>query len=347
MPGWAQRFPALGRLQATTLALRLGRNLGLGGGSEQQAWVPPAAAADVAARRRDDLPAAIRARWDAVVEVLGADAAERALLGRAMADRALAGGSGIEAIEFLARSWGDLTDAERSQVAAPLRPGGGSGPGPLFLAGAPARQTDQTTCGPTVLAMLAAAGDPLLALWLVTGQSLAGQLPREVRAVDPAQRSAADAATRFGALQRAIKTRSNAGGLGPLPWPAALGTPPWGAPRVARYPGATFSDVMIDDTDAAGFGALLDRADRALAAGVPVPLFTGGDLASGVATAVPRHVVLLTGSSAAPGSDRYAIFEPASGAVHVLSRTELLAPAGARSALGGWSHVCWAVLPGA
>ena len=40
---------------------------------------------------------------------------------------------------------------------------------PLEVGGAPAQQTDATTCGSAVLALLAAAGDPVLALWLATG----------------------------------------------------------------------------------------------------------------------------------------------------------------------------------
>ncbi|QTE28793.1 hypothetical protein [Pengzhenrongella sicca] len=346
---WAQRFPALGRVQATTLALRLGRGLGLGGGSEQRAWRPPPAVAVVAARRRAGLPAVTVARYDA----LAADA--QSAPERGVLERALAGGAAIESVEALARAWAELSPSERRQVADPLRPAGGGGTGPVLIAGAPARQWDQTTCGSTVLALLAAAGDPVLALWLVTGQLMPPGLPREMRALTPADRADPDPAARFAALQRALKDLSNAGGLGPLPWPARFGTPPWGAARVARHPGVAFRAVMIDDTDAPGFAALLDRADRALSAGVGVPLFTGGDLASGPATAVPRHVVLLVPrrDRAAAGPDQaaepaqYTVFEPARGQVHRVARADLLAPAGPRAALGGWAHVCWAVLPGA
>lgn len=348
MPGWAQRLPALGRLQATTLALRLGRGLGRGAGSDREGWRPPPTVADVAARRRADLPGELRTRYDALrTDAVRASGAADVL------ERAFAAGAPLGAIEPLARLWPELTDRDRDQVAAPLRPGHGARQ--LRLGDAPARQTDETTCGSAVLAMLAAAGDPLLALWLVTGRSPAGYRPREVRALGPAELAAPDAAARFAAVQRAIKTRTNRAALGPLAWPARLGTPPWGAARVARHPGVTFQAIMVDDTDADGFGALLDRVERALAAGVAVPLFTGGDLASGLTTAMPRHVVLLTPrvdprrAVAGPGETRgrFTVFEPAGGAVHDLTRAELLAPAGARAALGGWSHVCWAVLPGA
>ena len=354
--GWARRFPAAGRLQATTLALRLGRSLGRRGGSGccgrsgRQAWRPPPTVADVAARRRADLPAGGRARYDAL---LAGPAVEPGL--SAVLERALASGTPVDALDSLAGIWPELAARDREQLAAPLRLGRGARQ--LRFAGSPARQSDQTTCGSTVLAMLAAAGDPLFALWLVTGRRLAGHLPPEVRALAPADRSEPDAGARFAAVQRVIKSRSNRAALGPLPWPSILGTPPWGAARVARYPGAAYSAVMADDTDASGFGALLDRVERSLAAGVPVPLFTGGDLGSGLTTAIPRHVVLLVPDQSRPDRERpdreeagaaagsYRVFDPASGAVHGVTRAELLGPAGARAALGGWSHVCWAVLP--
>lgn len=347
MPGSAQRRPTLGRLQATTLARQLGRVFRFGAPSGWfgapsvwDGWWPPHAASVVAAGRREVLPDDLKWRYDALL-----DEGARVPGGAAVVELALAGGTPLDAIAFLARTWPELTDRDRQQVAAPLRPAGAGRQ--ILLGDAPARQTDSTTCGSAVLAMLAVTGDPLLALWLVTGRRPDTHPSPEVRALSVAERAAPDAAARFAAVQRAVKRMSNGSALGPLPWPGGLGTPPWGAARAARYPGATFRSVMIDDTDTRAFGALLDRADRALAAGVPVPLFTGGDLASGLTTVVPRHVVLLTPGVDLPGarSGRYAIFEPAGGAVHDLTRAELLAPAGARAALGGWSHACWAVLP--
>jgi hypothetical protein len=239
--------------------------------------------------------------------------------------------------------------------------------------------------------MLAAAGDPFLALWLVTGRLVTGSpatgspatgspatgrrasegsargrpvtdgpgpsggsdgyVPPELRGAGAADLATATAAARFAALQRAVKRASTRGALGPLPWPGALGTPPWGAARTARFPGAAYTSVLVDDTDRGHLAAVLDRADAALAAGVPVPLYTGGDLATGPATAVPRHVVLLV----PPRSDRptrhgedhpaYTVYEPAGGRLHAVTRGQLLAPSGPREALGRWAHVCWAVLP--
>ena len=349
----ANRFPPFGRLQATTIALRLGRALGLGGGSEQQAWRPPRPVADVAGRRRAALPSAEQQRYDALLARMGGAGVPDPAAAGAVIQRAFAGGSSFEALDHLALAWPELTDSERSQVAAPLR--SRQGTRDVLLADAPARQTDQTTCGSTVLAMLAAAGDPLLALWLVTGRGATGRLPVEVAALDASAQAAPTALARFAAVQLGTKTRSNRRALGPFSWPARMGTPPWGAARVARHPGVSFRGVMIDDTDTDGFAALLDRADHALAAGVPVPLFTGGDLSTGLMTAAPRHVVLLTPREAVVGEGAvgegatdaitYVLFDPASGALYDVTRAEMLESTGPRPAFGGWSHVCWAILP--
>jgi hypothetical protein len=250
--------------------------------------------------------------------------------------RALTAGASRAAAERLAGAVAALPARERAQVAHPLRPARGSDV--LRLGTAAARQTDGTTCGSAVLAMLAAAGDPTLAYWLVTGDRVAGHEPVELRGVD----DVAGPAGRFGALQEALKRRSNARSLfGLLPWPPALGTPPWGAARVARYPGVAYRSVLVDDTRPGETTRVLARAGRALDRGVPVPLYTGGDLSGGLASAVPRHVVLLTGRTA----EGYAVYEPSSGRLHDVASADLVVPHGPLAALGHWSHVAWAVLP--
>ncbi|MGV8965932.1 MAG: hypothetical protein ACOH2F_06595 [Cellulomonas sp.] len=346
------------RLQATTVARHLGRGLRFGAPSGWygtptgwDGWWPPPTAGVVAAARRETLSDALRGRYDALLAAGTAGGVPRAVL-----ERTFAAGARLDALAFLIATWPELTDRDRLQIAVPLAPVGRARE--VRLGDAPARQTDSTTCGSAVLTMLAAAGDPLLALWLVTGRSTDEGLPSEVGALAAADRAAPDAATRFGAVQRAVKRRSNRSFLGPLPWPESLGTPPWGAARTARFPGAAFRSVMIDDTDTRALRALLGRIGRALAAGVSVPLFTGGDLGGGLPAAFPRHVVLLTPDGGPSGTDtsgteptsvdagRYTVYEPSSGALHAITRAELLAPDGARAALGGWSHANWAVLPG-
>ncbi|WP_298459446.1 hypothetical protein [uncultured Cellulomonas sp.] len=297
--------------------------------------------AAAAARARDGLGPADRGRYDALCAL----AAQGGPAVAGVPVRALAAGAPLRAIEALAARWPSLSPRDRAQVGAPL---GGGRPGPLHLAGAPVRQTDATTCGSAVLGALAAAGNPLLALWLVTGDLAGGHRPPELRHAPPAALASGDAAARFATLQRALQGASTRRALGPVGWPRALGTPPWGAARVARWPGVRFRAHLLDDTDGPHLDAALDRADAALAAGVPVPLFTGGDLGTGLTTAVPRHVVLLvpgvrpTDDGTHPG---YAVLEPGQGRVHRVGRDRLAAPGGPHPALGGWSHVCWVLLP--
>lgn len=250
--------------------------------------------------------------------------------------RAVAAGAPRPAAVRLADAVAGLPARERGQVERPLSPARGSDV--LRLGTAAARQTDGTTCGSAVLAMLAAAGDPTLAYWLVTGERVAGHEPAELRDVD----DASGPAGRFGALQEALKRRSNARAvLGLLPWPSALGTPPWGAARVARYPGVAYRSVLVDDSRPSEVTRVLVRAGRALDRGVPVPLYTGGDLSGGAASAIPRHVVLLTGRTA----EGFAVYEPSSGRVHDVPSADLVVPHGPLEALGRWSHVAWALLP--
>ena len=178
----------------------------------------------------------------------------------------------------------------------------------------------------------------ILAYWLVTGRTLAGHRPAELAGVGDAPGPAA----RFGDLQESLQRRSNArAALGRLPWPRALGTPPWGAARVARFPAAVYRAVLIDDTRPTEVGAALARAARALDHGFPVPLFAGGDAATGLRSAVPRHVVLLTNRT----PDGFAVYEPSEGRIFPLGIDEVAATAGPSPALGGWSHVCWVLLP--
>jgi hypothetical protein len=190
--------------------------------------------------------------------------------------------------------------------------------------GGTARQVSPTTCGSAVLAMLALAGDVRLAL-------------RLARAADPA--------VAFATMQRRLLDAATRGPLGLPAWPRGLGTPPWGAARQARYGAVRFTHRVVGSDDGA-----VDHAVAAAAAGVPVPLYTGGDVSGGLARAVPRHVVLLTRVGEATAT----LYEPSSGGLHTLPLGVLLAgpargdarAAAARTrALGGWPHVVWTVLP--
>lgn len=263
----------------------------------------------------------------------------------AATDRARAAGHAEPVVVALARSLETLGEAQRRAVLDPLGrlPDGARADGapvrPLTVAGVPARQVDGTTCGSAVLALLAAAGDPVLALWLRTGTTAGATDPRAARAGDD---DPAAAAARWERLQRLVKRRTARRSLGPFPWPAGLGTPPWGAARTARYADVRYTHRVVGGAHGR---VVLDAAVRAAARGVPVPLFTGGDLSGGLAAAVPRHVVLLT---AVDAHGRCRVYEPSSGTVHRLDAGRLGAGAtdpAVRRALGGWPHVVWTLLP--
>lgn len=217
---------------------------------------------------------------------------------------------------------------------------------------ADARQQDGTTCGSAALTLLAALGDPALEQWLATGRLRGVTVPPELAAAPSSalgRLADAPAAVRFGAVHRVLKRRTGAGTLAGLPWPQALGTPPWGAARVARYPGVRWTHRPLDDTDRRGLAAELDVVAAWVSAGVPVVLYSGGDTAQGLAAAVPRHVVLAVGAHRADRADRAGstldVFEPSRGAVLRVTVAELLAGDRARPALGGWRHLSWVVLP--
>jgi hypothetical protein len=109
-----------------------------------------------------------------------------------------------------------------------------------------------------------------------------------------------------------------------VPWPRALGTPPW---AIARQLGDR--DVRwIRTSPARGYDAIVAATrDRR-----PVPVYVG--------TAwLPRHVVLALGEK----GDRLRFFEPASGRLIDVGREEFRR---ARLGLAGWDHAWWAVLPG-
>lgn len=256
-----------------------------------------------------------------------------------MLARVVAAGHPPSAVAAVARAWEGWSPLERRQVARPLEPGPD---GVLRFGRAPAVQTSPTTCGSASLVALAAAGDPVLAAWLVTG-SLLGSL-HEVAVVEGAPGAGAGPGARFALAQRAMQRATGRRALGPLPWPSALGTPPWTAARHARYPGYRYVHRAVDDSDDDAMDRLLAWVQGAAARGVPVPLFTGGDLAHGLATAVPRHVVLVVPDRGG-GSGVLSVYEPATGRVFRVPARDLLARREPHPALGHWVHVVWAILP--
>ncbi|GEN79599.1 hypothetical protein [Actinotalea fermentans] len=246
--------------------------------------------------------------------------------------RALAATGDPAAADALARAWDELTPRERAAVWDPVTELGRDG-----------RQATGRTCGAAVLTMLAAQGDPLLALWLASGRLLAAERPPELAgAPDDVLRRLRQASTRtrFAVVHRVVHRRATRRAVAGLPWPEALGTPPWALARSARYLGVLFTHAVLDDSDPAALEAGLVRVGAAVDAGIPVPLLTGGDSSRGWGTAVPRHVVL----AVAERDGGLDLWEPGRGAV-VHADAAVLRGGAAHPALGNWAHLTWAVLP--
>lgn len=233
-----------------------------------------------------------------------------------------------------------LTPAQRRLAHAPLR---GGRVGPLRWNGEPVVQ-GPTSCGAMSLLLLSAAGDPGFAAWLTAGVRVGAVPPPELVRASRTDLEAATVGERIAVAERLLFARARARAIGPLTWPAAIGTPPWTAAREARFRGVRFTHTAVHDVEIGRTRAVLETVAAATARGIPVPLYTGGDVAKGWSTALPRHVVLaLPAARPKPGELR--IYEPSSGRVHAVSIDRLLARRRPLAALGHWTHVTWAILP--
>ncbi|MGI8814814.1 MAG: hypothetical protein ACR2G2_05860 [Pseudonocardia sp.] len=183
--------------------------------------------------------------------------------------------------------------------------------------GARIDQMDGTTCGTTVLVVLAAHADPLLALALTA---------------PPGDEPGAGFGTRFDLRQDTVHRQSNRF------WPGALGTSPWGMVGwLRRHAGGVgrYRVRLVDDTDPTDLAAVLAEVVAALDLGTPVPLLVGVRL--------PRHYVLaLRRVGWRAGADRL-VYEPSSGEVRLVPPVAVvehrLAP------LLGFDHLLGVLLP--
>jgi hypothetical protein len=183
------------------------------------------------------------------------------------------------------------------------------------------------TCGAATLIVARALLDPVYAMWLAEGFD--ARTPGAAADERPP-------AARFAAAEPQVMARTNAA-LGPrglrLPWPASLGTPPWGASgqmtRIGGPGGVRYVARAVDpdstDSRQAGYRA----AEAAALAGRPAPLFVGDD-------ATPRHSVLVVGRD----GDALRLYEPAAGTVVRVPEAQLT---GAGLRVAGWGRF-WAVV---
>jgi hypothetical protein len=172
----------------------------------------------------------------------------------------------------------------------------------------PLRQPDQRSCGAAVLVV--------------------HELLRS-----PGYAAAAGDATGFRrevlAMHRRVTSPADVTGRLQVPWPRALGTPPW---AVARQLAGTTGEAHAVRRAGRDRSASFDRLIAHLLSGRPVPVYVGNAW-------LPRHVVLAVEPVA---TDALRAYEPASGALATITREGFVA---ARTAVAGWDRPWFVVEP--
>jgi len=194
---------------------------------------------------------------------------------------------------------------------------------------APVQQT-RTTCGSASLTIARMLVNPAFAAWI------RGGVHRGAHDTDVSD--AGTEAQRFAAYEQVVASRTNAlvgaGGRLQLPWPRALGTPPWGARHELEFgaadPEADYDVTWLRHRSTAG----LERAYAALRArvrdGRPALLYIGN-------VRLPRHVVLVMPAS---GEQELDVYEPSIGRVVDLPKQAFVER---RLRMAGWD-VPWAAV---
>ena len=123
-------------------------------------------------------------------------------------------------------------------------------------------------------------------------------------------------------------TGTSAFGRAQLPWPRALGTPPWAVSTAMRE----FTGVRYDTTIVPfhSRSKLFTRLVAAVAVR-PAPFYVGNW--------IPRHVVL----AVAPTTDGVQVYNPAHGSLTEMKRSDF--EAGRLTSFGRWTRPWFVVLP--
>ena len=222
-----------------------------------------------------------------------------------------------------------------------------SGPVPGSVLGARLVQPDQRSCGAAVLVVARALLDRGYAELLVSGRHRGTGLALPGSLGDRFRHEAL-------AMHARVTGPVDAAGRLQVPWPRALGTPPWAVARQLSATGGSAGSGGAAGSATEGAvgggglprvrhrvvpawpdrGALLDRIVAATAEGRPVPVYVGNRWA-------PRHVVLFLGGSAVRG-DGLRCYDPARGWVVDVDRRAFVRR---RLGLGRWVQPWFAVLP--
>lgn len=164
-------------------------------------------------------------------------------------------------------------------------------------AGLPA-QSSPTSCGAACLVLARMLIDPGYAEWIV-GESGSAGPDDTLSGVGAAGRRGDRSSTvdrgahRWAAAQAEVARRTNAVGRYPgllqAPWPASLGTPPWGAraelERSCSAPGVSYEVRMVRFASDAALGGAFDGTVARVGVGRPVLCYVGNGV-------MPRHIVL-------------------------------------------------------
>jgi hypothetical protein len=123
-------------------------------------------------------------------------------------------------------------------------------------------------------------------------------------------------------------TRGSAFGRAQLPWPRALGTPPWAVARaMSEYSGVRYSTTLVPFHSRA---RIFTRLSTAVAAR-PAPVYVGNW--------IPRHVVL----AVAPTEDGVQVYNPGNGTLAEMTRSAF--EARTLTTFGRWTRPWFVVLP--
>lgn len=208
------------------------------------------------------------------------------------------------------------------------------------LAGHLATQHSAVTCGATAILLMNAEYDQALARWL-TGGRIPPRLPPEIAALRESELREPAVGRRFALAQDSTHRLLTRRAVGRIGWPRALGTPPWMAARIARVPGVSYSHRAVDDRRPAVIDRVLTMMLAATSAGIPVPFYSGGNLAHRPSSAVPRHVLLALPTS----GEQLRIFNPADARIHLVPADALRARTAPLAALGNWTSLAWTLIP--
>ncbi len=128
------------------------------------------------------------------------------------------------------------------------------------------------------------------------------------------------------AMHRRVTSPADVRGRAQLPWPQALGTPPWAVERqLAGTSGVPHRSRLVrwDDREAVH--------DALASGGLPAALYVGQAW-------LPRHIVLVLGADA----EALRVYEPSGGRVERVPRAAFTAD---RLELGGWEVPWFTVAP--